>query len=124
MQQLIWIGALGAAGSLARYGVTLAAQRWAGPDLPWGTLAVNVVGSALLGAIYELAARQGWSEEVKLALGTGFLGGFTTFSAFSVETLRLLEAGRTAEALGNAAGNLVLGLAAAALGVWLARLAG
>lgn len=124
MQQVIWIGVLGAAGSVARYGLTLAAQRWVGPDLPWGTFVVNVVGSLALGAIYELATRQGWSEEVKLAWGTGFLGGFTTFSAFSVETFRLVEAGRMGAAAGNVAGNLVLGFAAAAMGVWLVRATG
>jgi CrcB protein len=104
---------------MSRYGVTLAAQQWEG--FPWGTFMVNVLGSILLGAVLEGALRGTISPEVRLAVGTGFLGAFTTFSTFSVETVRLIEAGRYLAAAGNAGGNLTLGLVGAGLGIALAR---
>ena len=119
MQQWILVGLAGALGSMSRYGVTLAAERWA--DFPWGTFIVNVLGSFLLGFVLEGALRGEISAEVKLAVGTGFLGAFTTFSTFSVETVRLMEAGRWMAAAGSAGGNLTLGIVGAGLGIALAR---
>ena len=119
MQQVFWVGLAGAAGALSRWGVTIAAQRLAGMGFPWGTFAVNVVGSILLGFLIQASDRAGWPTDLKLALGTGFLGAFTTFSTFSVETVRLIEAGKYAMAAGNVGGNLALGIGGAALGIWL-----
>jgi len=83
---------------------------------PLGTLAVNVAGSLAIGLIWAgLAAR--WHPFVI----TGVLGGFTTFSAFSLDTLRLVEAGRMTAALGYVAGSVILSLAACAAGLWLVR---
>ncbi len=120
MPVLLWIALAGALGAVSRHGVALAAERAAGAGFPWGTLIVNAIGSILLGFLLESVVRAGWSNEVKLALGTGFLGAFTTFSTFSVETVRLIEAGRYAAAGGNAVGNVALGLGGAMLGIWLA----
>ncbi len=85
---------------------------------PWGTLAVNVAGSFAIGlAFVALGAREGW----QLFLMTGVLGGFTTFSAFSLDTLRLVQAGQVALAGAYVLGSVALSLAAVALGVALAR---
>jgi CrcB protein len=89
MMNLLLVAIGGAVGSAARYGVGLAAARILGAAFPWGTLIVNVVGGLAMGL---LAARVGPAEEnMRLLLGVGVLGGFTTFSAFSLDTLRLME---------------------------------
>lgn len=89
MMNVLLVAVGGAIGAVARYGVGLGAARWFGLAFPWGTLAVNVVGGLLMGL---LAARTGPDQEsLRLALGVGVLGGFTTFSAFSLETVRLME---------------------------------
>ena len=82
----------GALGSAARYLVAVWMVNRFGPDFPWGTLTVNVVGSFLIGLIATLADELGSiGSEARVFLIVGVLGGFTTFSAFSLETLRLLE---------------------------------
>lgn len=85
---------------------------------PLGTLAVNVLGSLAIGGLFVwLGAREGW----QLFLMTGVLGGFTTFSAFSLDTLKLVEGGQIPQALAYVAGSVALSLAAVALGAALAR---
>jgi fluoride exporter len=82
----------GALGSVARYLTTLATIRWIGIEFPWGTLAVNLVGSLLIGIVHELGATAAsLSPDARLFLTTGVMGGLTTYSAFSYETARLLE---------------------------------
>jgi len=89
MMQVLLVALGGAVGAVARYGVGLGAARWLNAGYPWGTLVVNVVGGLAMGV---LIARVGPEQEnLRLALGVGFLGGFTTFSAFSLETVRLME---------------------------------
>lgn len=119
MQQWILVAVAGGLGSCARYAVTLACARWS--SFPWGTLVVNVVGSLALGFVLQALLMAELRPEWKLAVGTGFLGAFTTYSTFSVETLRLVEAGRMGAALANVGGNLGLGLVGAGLGIALAR---
>lgn len=106
----------GALGALARFGIGLTLG---GTTFPWATLTVNVVGSALLGLVLGAGAR--WDPNVVAVLGVGFLGAFTTFSAFSAETLMLLREGRAATALTYVAASLTLALAASAAGYVLAR---
>jgi fluoride exporter len=109
-----------AAGAPLRYVVDQTVQhRWPGA-FPAGTLTINVTGSLLLGLLTGLAANHGLAPRALAVLGTGLLGGYTTFSTFSYETIRLLEDGAVAEATLNIAGSLVLGLAAAAAGLGLA----
>lgn len=106
---LVAIG--GAAGVLARYGI----GRLVDPnDLPVATVAINVTGSALLG--FLVAVGGSLAPEIRTALAVGVLGGFTTFSTFSVDVWLDLEAGRVGEALLYAAASVVLGVAAAAGG--------
>ena len=121
---MIWaaLAAAGALGALARYGVSLAALRWLPPGFPWGTLLVNLAGCFLLGALAELTLDKfSLPIETRVVVGTGFLGAFTTFSTFGVETLRALEAGHWGLAALNVAANVALGVALAAAGFWAAR---
>ena len=125
MERILWVGLGGALGSIARYGlVTLAARRW-GLGFPLGTLAVNVSGSLLLGLLMNLAlASPLLSPNVRLGLAVGVLGGFTTFSSFSYETLRHLENGELLTAGLNVLLNVLLSLAACALGIAVGRALG
>ena len=117
---LVWYVAIGgAAGSALRFLVTGALGGRAGdaPGFPTGTLVVNVAGSLLLGVILRHAGGGGgMSAEARALLGAGFCGGFTTFSAFSVETLALIEGGDWRRAALYAALSVALSLAAAAIG--------
>ena len=94
MGRVLLVAAGGALGSALRYLVATAALAWAGPAFPWGTLVVNLVGSFLIGLVQQLAAEAlVLSEESRLFLTTGVMGGLTTYSAFSYESVRLFEAG-------------------------------
>jgi CrcB protein len=94
MLQLIAIAAGGALGSLARYALSNAVYAFLGRGFPWGTLAVNLLGSFLMGILFVLSIeRLSWAPEWRGAILIGFLGAFTTFSTFSIETLNLLEEG-------------------------------
>jgi len=115
----------GAAGAVARYGVSLAALRWLGPGFPYGTLAVNLLGCFLLGAVTELTLEEGvLPPEWRTVVGTGFLGAFTTFSTFGVETVRALESGHWGVAAANVGLNVIAGVGLAAAGFWAARALG
>ncbi|MEX3316626.1 CrcB family protein [Sulfitobacter sp. PS-8MA] len=112
MKTLIMVALGGALGASLRYLVGLAV------GFPLGTLAVNVAGSLAIGVVWVTLA-----DKILLLpfLMTGLLGGFTTFSAFSLDTMRLLEAGRTAVAFSYVGASVILSLAACLLGLWLAR---
>ncbi len=116
------VAAGGTVGTLGRYAVS----HVIGADhlLPWGTLVVNVVGAFLLGLLLETLARSGREgathRMVRLALGTGVLGGFTTYSALALQTHDLLLAGHVGLAVGYGGGTVVAGLLAATLGIVLA----
>lgn len=112
----------GALGAVARYGVGLAAAR-AAPAVPLGTWAVNLAGCFLVGLAGPRLLAPG-AEAGRLLLVVGFLGAFTTFSAFSAETLALLRAGRVGMAALNVAGSVALGLLLTAAGWRLARAPG
>ncbi|BDI60393.1 fluoride efflux transporter CrcB [Qipengyuania nanhaisediminis] len=104
----------GAAGAVLRYHAGLAAARIAGPAsaFPWGTLAVNVIGSIAMGALMGWLARHGEGHEtLRLALGVGLLGGFTTFSAFSAELVVMLQRGQVLVAVGYGAISIAAGMA-------------
>jgi len=118
MKQVLLVAFGGAFGSVARYGVSLAAARLFGLAFPWGTLFVNVLGALLIGV---LSARiDPAQEDVRLLIGVGILGGFTTFSAFSLEAVRLGQHNPSTAAL-YVASSLVLGLGACWLGLALGR---
>jgi CrcB protein len=120
----IWIAVGGGVGAAARYHVGLwAAARGAG--FPWGTLAINLVGSFLLAVLAQAALAGRVSEPVQLALGVGVLGGFTTYSTFNLEVLELLRAGTHGRAVAylaaTVAGGLLVGLAGWGLAGWALR---
>ena len=118
---LIVCGA-GAAGCGARYLVAIAAGDKPGEAFPWGTLIVNVVGSFLIALVLELALRlKNLSPNLVLALSTGFMGGFTTYSAFNFQTTALALNGAVARAVLNVVATLVACAVAGLLGLWLAR---
>lgn len=118
MMQVLMVALGGAIGSVARYGVGMAAARLLGLGFPWGTLIVNVAGGLAMGL---LAARIGPSQEqMRLLLGVGLLGGFTTFSSFSLETVRLMEH-QAGLAVLYVAASMILSIGACALGYWLGR---
>ena len=118
MKPFLLVAMGGALGSLGRYAVGLAAT-WAGTSFPLGTLLVNVLGCFLIG----LALAAGWASDqpLRLLLVTGFLGGFTTFSAFGGETIELFRAAAPARALLNIGANVLLGLLATWLGFSLVK---
>lgn len=95
--------------------------RTTGPT-PWGTITINVSGSLVLGFLTGLAAQALLPESWHLVIGTGFLGGYTTFSTASVETVRLLQERKWAISLVNGLGTLVVATGAAGLGLWLGGL--
>jgi CrcB protein len=116
------IAAARAVGTALRYLLALGAQRWLGASLPWGTLAANVLGSLLLGAVVEAAGDRTLAGiPAKLVLGTGLLGGFTTYSSFNLEALHFFEQGAWSRGLAYVAGTLALCLLAGAAGLALAR---
>lgn len=110
----------GVLGAPARYVVDRAVSRRTTSPFPWGTLAINVVGSVALGVLASLAVRGHASGAAFAGLGTGFCGAFTTFSTFTWETVALAEDGYVARAAGNVVISLALGFGAAALGYALA----
>jgi CrcB protein len=116
---LVWLG--GSVGSVARYLVGLALVAAAGPSFPYGTLTVNVTGAFAAGLLLGVGDVRGVLDSTRLLLLTGFLGGYTTFSAFAVETVRLLEQQGWPAVTGNVAANLALGLGAAAVGLAVGR---
>jgi CrcB protein len=112
----------GAVGSGARYLVAVGAARWAGTDFPYGTLAVNLVGCFVIGLVQEIAIAGALSEESRLLLSTGVMGGLTTYSAFSYETLRLVQLGAWRAATANVLLTTVLCLALCVAGIAVGRL--
>lgn len=118
------VGAGGFVGANARYWLALwAARRW-GTEFPWGTLLINVSGSFILGLFTTLALRFAWSDAVRVLIGVGFVGAFTTFSTFEYETLQLAVRGQYGRAALYIAGSLAVGFAAVCLGAALGRLGG
>ncbi|MEM6626926.1 MAG: fluoride efflux transporter CrcB [Pseudomonadota bacterium] len=122
MTSFLLVAAGGALGAMARYGVSMAALRTLGPGWPHGTFAANIVGSLLMGLLAGWFAFRGeGAQDWRLFLGTGVLGGFTTFSAFSLETALMVERKAYSDAAIYALGSVALGVAALFAGLYLAR---
>lgn len=123
MERLLIVGLGGALGSMARYGAGLAAARLApGAAWPWATLSVNVIGGLLMGLLVGWLAQRGQGgESVRLFAAVGVLGGFTTFSAFSLETVQMIERRQFGLAAAYVALSVILACAALLLGLMIAR---
>lgn len=114
----VWVAAGGALGTLLRYWINVLVTARLGESLPWGTIAINVSGSFLIGlfaALTEPGGRMLVSPALRLFVLVGVCGGYTTFSSFSLQTLALFEAGAPGRALANVVASVVLCLVA----VWL-----
>ena len=120
--QLIYIGIFGGLGCVARFLASDWTYQLLGRSLPYGTLMVNIVGSFLLGLLMVFGLRTTLlSPELRVGLSVGFMGGFTTFSTFSYETLKLLEEGSVWQAGANILLNIGFCLLFALFGVLVAR---
>ncbi|MCB2128649.1 MAG: fluoride efflux transporter CrcB [Rhodobacteraceae bacterium] len=120
IQTLLQVALGGAIGASGRYLTNVAAMRLIGPGFPWGTVAVNILGSFLMGVVVVALAHR---DATRLApfLMTGILGGFTTFSAFSLDALTLWERGQTTLGAAYVLGSVVLSLGAIVAGMAVAR---
>ncbi len=122
MTHLAFVALGGAIGASLRHLAGMLAMRMLGTAFPWGTFFVNILGSFLMGILIAiLARRSGTTAEVRLFLATGVLGGFTTFSAFSLDVAVLWERGEVTSAMGYVAGSVTLSIAALFAGLWLVR---
>jgi len=122
VQTLLYIAAGGALGAILRYAVTNGVHALIGRGFPYGTLTVNVLGSLLMGLMYIIfIERVSNNLGLRVMIITGFLGAFTTFSTFSIETFNLLENGEAFKALFNILISVVLCLLAAWVGVVIGR---
>src|SRR5688572_28175231 len=121
MRILLLIGTGGFIGSVLRYLLSLSIQNKALSAFPYGTFAVNVLGCFAIGVIFALAEKGNLSNEWRLFLATGICGGFTTFSAFSLETITLIRDGEMTQAFLYILSSIALGLAATFLGIALMK---
>ncbi|RUX26993.1 fluoride efflux transporter CrcB [Mesorhizobium sp. M7A.F.Ca.US.011.01.1.1] len=121
MFNLLLVVVGGGIGAGLRHLANTGALRLVGPNYPWGTMAINVIGSFAMGLFIASMMRRGGSNEVRLFVATGILGGFTTFSAFSLDFATLWERGATLPALAYALASVVGAIIALFLGLWLAR---
>lgn len=122
MRQVLVIAAGGAAGAVLRFWVSMAVYAWLGRGFPYGTLAVNVIGSLAMGFLFVvLVERAALGAEWRAFLLVGLLGAFTTFSTFSIETLNLIEQAEYGKALANALLSVVACVGAAFVGMVVAR---
>lgn len=119
---LVWIGIGGAIGAIGRYLVGREIAESVDSTFPFGTLTVNLVGAVLIGILFAaLAEKSIGSDHLRLLLVTGFLGGFTTFSAYTLEALNLIESGEWGSAVFYVLGSNILGLLACASGIVAVR---
>ena len=116
---VLWVALAGGVGAVARFVLDGLVRSRVAASFPVGTVLVNVTGSFVLGVVTGLTLAQVVPEDLRLVVGTGFCGGYTTFSTASFETVRLVEQRRVGLALLNGVGTLVVTVCVAALGLWL-----
>ncbi|WP_312167054.1 fluoride efflux transporter CrcB [Phenylobacterium sp.] len=123
MEKVLLVAAGGAAGAVARYAVGVQALRLWGPNWPFGTFVVNISGGLLMGLLAGYLAHRGGPDQEKLRvlLGVGVLGGFTTFSAFSLEIALMVERRAYGQAFTYATASVLLSMSALFVGLLLAR---
>ena len=117
---LVFLG--GGLGAVSRHLTGMTVMRVSGPGFPWGTMVVNIVGSLAMGLLIAwLARRSSGDADLRLLLATGFLGGFTTFSAFSLDAVTLYERGALTAAAAYVIASVTVSILALFGGLWLAR---
>ncbi|MEL6649030.1 MAG: fluoride efflux transporter CrcB [Pseudomonadota bacterium] len=120
LSTLLQVALGGAIGASARYLTSVGAMRLLGPGFPWATLTVNVVGSFLMGVLVVVLAQKGGMKAAPFLM-TGLLGGFTTFSAFSLDAFTLYERGQTGVAVVYVAASVLISIAALVAGILVTR---
>jgi CrcB protein len=122
LREIIYIAVAGSIGALSRYYMSGLVHRLFGDSFPYGTLAVNFIGSFLIGLIMQISLSTDLvPQNLRLALTVGFLGAFTTFSTFSYETIRYFEDGAWLAGGANILANVVLGIIAVIIGIFVGR---
>jgi fluoride exporter len=123
VERVLLVALGGALGTIARYLTSLVAIRWFGPEFPFGTLIVNVSGAFIIGLVQELGTETAVvSDNTRLFVTTGVMGGLTTYSTFSYETIRLMEANAWAQAWINVVVTTTICLGLCLLGIVAGRL--
>lgn len=113
------VGAGGAAGSMARYGVSYMISKYVTHSFPFATMTINVVGSLVIGLLFGLLSRNQMQQSSYILLASGFCGGFTTFSTFALENVTLMQKGESFTALLYIGFSVILGLLLCKAGIWL-----
>lgn len=123
MTAILYVALGGAIGASARHALSHASLRVFGPGFPIGTMAANIIGSFLMGLLVGYLAHKvdGAGNSLRLFLGVGVLGGFTTFSAFSLESFMMLEKKAYGPFIAYVGGSVLISLVALAFGLWLSR---
>ena len=119
---LVFFGA--GLGGMLRHGVNLTCARYCGIEFPWGTMIINIAGSTVMGLLagwFAFKAGVSWAQSSRLFLTTGVLGGFTTFSAFSLDAVLMWERGAMGAAAGYVSGSVVFALIGLYFGLWVVR---
>ncbi len=112
----------GGLGAMLRHGVNLATMRWVGTAFPWNTFVINITGSLVMGLVAGwFALKADASQDWRLFLTTGILGGYTTFSAFSLDAVLLYERGELGQAAFYVVGSVVLAIGGLVAGLWVVR---
>jgi CrcB protein len=117
----LWVSLAGAAGAVSRFALDGVVRRRIRSEFPWSTFLINASGSLLLGVVTGLILFRHDPSALKMVVGTGFCGGYTTFSTASFESVRLVQRRLYGQAIGSALGTLVVTMGAAAVGLVLVR---
>lgn len=125
MQSVLIVFAGGGLGAVARHLLNMSVTRLIGSDFPWGVMLINISGSVIMGmaaAFFAFKADANWSQPLRLFMTTGILGGYTTFSAFSLDVVLLWERGEPLQALAYVLGSVALSVLGLVAGMALVRL--
>ena len=119
--QFLYVALGGAIGAMLRYGTSTLTAQWWGTEFPWGTVTVNLVGSFVIGVLWHWFEHYTLAPHIRTLIFVGILGAFTTFSSYTLDSLRLFQVGKVLPGLLNMVGSNVMGLTAVYLGALTAR---